>query len=192
MRIGISAQILAAAVVLVLVLTGLVVREGVARAQGQEVVLEISGYDPRSLLTGHYVQFQIQSDLAVGTTCPPGSGVPVQRPTTWVALRRQGDHHAATGVAPSRDAALKLGEMAVRGDVDCQTGPTEDSSRVVMNLGVDRLHIDQRQAEAVQKTLQIGRGDPATARAIVSVGRDGKARLKGLMVGGKRFDLDWF
>ena len=192
MKIGIPAQILAAAAVLALVLSGLVVREGVARAQGREVVLEISGYDPRSLLTGHYVQFQIQSDLAAGAACPPGSGVPVQRPTTWVALRRQGDHHAATGVAPGRDAALKLSELAVRGDVDCQTGPTEDSSRVIMNLGVDRLHIDQAQAEAIQKTLQIGRGDPAAARAVVSIGRDGKARLKGLIVDGKRFELDWY
>ena len=192
MKIGISAQILAAAAVLALVLTGLVVREGVARAQGQEVVLEISGYDPRSLLTGHFVQFQIQSDLAVGATCPPGSGVPVQRPKTWVALQRRGDHHAATGVAPSRDVALKLGELAVRGDLDCQTGPTDGSSRVVMNLGVHRLHIDQAQAEAIQKTLQIGRGEPAVARAVVSIGRDGKARLRGLIVGGKRFELDWF
>ncbi len=192
MRVGIPVQILAAAAVLALVLSGLVVREGVARAQGREVMLEISGYDPRSLLTGHYVQFQIQSDLAVGAPCPPGSAASTRRPKTWVALRRQGDHHVATGVAPNRDAALKLGELAVRGDVDCQTGPTEDSSRVIMNIGVDRLHIDQAQAEAIQKTLQIGRGDAATARAIVSVGRDGKARLKGLIVGGKRFELDWY
>ena len=68
----------------------------------------------------------------------------------------------------------------------------DGSSRVVMNLGVHRLHIDQAQAEAIQKTLQIGRGEPAVARAVVSIGRDGKARLRGLIVGGKRFELDWF
>ncbi len=192
MRLGIPSQILAAATVLVLLLIALVAREGVARTEGQEVVLEISGYDPRSLLTGHFVQFQIQSALAVGVPCPPGSGVSVGKPTTWVALRRQGDHHVAAGVTPSRDAALKLGEMAVRGDVDCQAAPTPDASRVIMNLGVDRLHIDQRQAEAIQRTLQIGRGEPPAARAVVSIGRDGKARLKGLIVGDKRFELDWF
>jgi len=192
MRLGIPSQILAAATVLVLLLIALVAREGLARKEGQEVVLEITGYDPRSLLTGHYVQFQIQSALAVGVPCPAGSGVSVRRPTTWVALRRQGDHHVAAGVARSRDAALQLGEIAVRGDVDCQAAPTPDASRVIMNLGVDRLHIDQRQAEAIQKTLQVGRGDTATARAAVSVGKDGKARLKGLIVGGKRFELDWY
>ena len=95
-------------------------------------------------------------------------------------------------MAPSRDAAPKLGELAVRGDLDCQTGPTEDSSRVVMNPGVDRLHIDQAQAEAIQKSLQIGRGEPAVVRAVVSIGRDGTARLKGLIVGDKRVELGWY
>ncbi len=192
MRKGIPLQILAAAMVLVLLLIAVVAREGFARTEGQEVMLEITGYDPRSLLTGHYVQFQIQSDLAAGAPCPPGSGVSVRRPTTWVALRRQGDHHVAAGVVTDRDAALKVGEMAVRGDVDCQTAPTPDASRVIMNLGVCRLHIDQRQAEAIQKTLQIGRDEPAVAQAVVSVGSDGRARLKGLIVGANRFDLNWY
>ena len=61
-----------------------------------------------------------------------------------------------------------------------------------MNPGVDRLHIDQAQAEAIQKSLQIGRGEPAVVRAVVSIGRDGKARLKGLIVGDKRFELGWY
>ena len=93
---------------------------------------------------------------------------------------------------PSRDAALTLGELAVRGSVDCLGGPTETSRRVVMNLGVDRLHIDQAQAEAIQKSLQIRHEETPTARAVISVGRDGKARLKGLIIGGERFELDWF
>ena len=88
MKIGIPAQIMAAASVLTLLMMGLVVREGLARAGGQEVVLEITGNDPRSLLTGHYVQFQIRSALIPRAACPPGSAAPVSRPATWVALRR--------------------------------------------------------------------------------------------------------
>lgn len=192
MRLGIPVQIMATAGVLTLILTGLVVHEGQARANGQEVVLEITGADPRSLLTGHYVQFQIRSALTPGAACPPGSAPPGARPVNWLALRRQGDHHVAVGVAGSRTAALTLGETVVRGDLDCQAGPTTEASWVQMNLGLDRLHVDQTQAEAIQRVLQTGREQPGLAKAVVSVGSDGKARLKGLIVSGRRLDLTWF
>lgn len=186
------ARIMAATALLALALVGLVVREGVARSQGQEIVLAISGYDPRSLLTGHYVQFQFRSEYPAGTPCPPGSGGYSRRPEAWVALARQGDHHVAAGTALSRAGALKLGEVAVRGDIDCLQRSAPETTWVVLNLGVDRLHTDQAQAEAIQKLLRATRDGPATDYAVVSVGADGKARLKGLIVGGERTDLDWF
>lgn len=189
---SVPTRIMAAAGLLALALVGLVVREGVARSGGREVVLAISGYDPRSLLTGHYVQFQFRSEYPGGTPCPPGHGSYAPRPEAWVALKRQGDHHAATGAALSREAAQKLGDVAVRGDIDCLARPAPETTWVTLNLGPDRLHTDQAQAEAIQKQLTAMRDRPATAYAVVSVGADGKARLKGLIVGGRRIDLDWF
>ncbi len=189
---GAPVRILAAAGVLALALVGLVVREGMARAGGQEVVLPITGYDPRELLTGHYVQFQFRSEYPGDTPCPPGSGGFSRRDDAWVALRRQGDHHVATGAALSREAALKLGELAVRGDIDCLERPAPETTWVVLKLGVDRLHADQAQAEAIQKVLQANRDGPASGYAVVSVGADGRARLKGVAAGGRRVDLDWF
>lgn len=185
-------RIVAAAVVLALGLVGLVVREGMARAQGQEVVLAITGYDPRELLTGHYVQFQFCSEFPGGTPCPPGAGGYSRRPDAWVALRRQGDRHVATGAALSREAALKLGEVAVRGDIDCLSRPAPETTWVILNLGLDRLHTDQQQAEAIQKVMLATRDGPASGSAVVSVGADGKARLKGVTAGGRRVDLTWF
>jgi len=185
-------RIVATAVLLALALVGLVVREGMARAEGQEVVLAITGYDPRELLTGHYVQFQFRSELPTGTPCPPGSGGYSRRPDAWVALRRQGDHHVAAGAALSREAALKLGEVAVRGDIDCLARGAPETTWVILNLGVDRLHADQAQAEAIQKVMLATRDGPATGSAVVSVGADGKARLKGVTAGGRRVDLTWF
>jgi hypothetical protein len=189
---GAPLRILAAAGVLALGLVGLVVREGMARAGGQEVMLPITGYDPRELLTGHYVQFQFRSEYPGGTACPPGSGGFSRRKDAWVALRRQGDHHVATGAALSRAGALKMGEVAVRGDIDCLERPAPETTWVVLNLGVDRLHADQAQAEAIQGVLMTTRDGPATGFAVVSVGADGKARLKGVAAGGRRVNLDWF
>lgn len=185
-------RILAAAGLLSLTLIGLVVREGLARAQGQEVVLEITGYDPREILAGHYVQFQFRSVLAPGAPCPPGLAAPSQVPTGWVTLRREGDHHVATDRATSRGNAQAPGDLVVRGDAVCVAEPGLTSGWITLNLGVDRLHIDQAQAEAIQKHFQARRNAPSEAYAVISVGRDGKARLKGLRVGGQRFDLDWW
>lgn len=189
---GAPVRILAAAGVLALALVGLVVREGLARASGREVVLAITGYDPRELLTGHYVQFQFRSEYPGGTACPPGHGGSVRRPDAWVALSRRGDHHVATGAALSRAGAMKLGEVAVQGDIDCLARPAPETTWVVLDLGVDRLHADQKQAEAIQDVLQAPPGQEARGYAIVSVGADGRARLKGLTAGGRRVDLGWF
>ncbi len=79
MRVGFPIRIMAAAAVLALGLVGLVVREGAARDQGREVVVDITGYDPRELLTGHYVQFQFRSEFPTGTPCPPLPASPRRR-----------------------------------------------------------------------------------------------------------------
>jgi hypothetical protein len=63
----------------------------------------------------------------------------------------------------------------------------------MLHLGVERFHADQVRAEGVDKALRDQRpGDPARAFAVVSVGRDGAARLKGIVLDGRRIDLDWF
>jgi hypothetical protein len=187
---------MAAAVVLALGLVGLVVREGRARAAGREVVLEATGYDPRSLLTGHYVRFQLRSDFPPGTPCPPGID---ETKVTWVALRRQGDHHVPSGGGESRAEALRLGEVAVKGNASCwapgRPAPNETPhpTQVSLDLGVDRLHTDQAQAEAMQAALLAVRAPGmAKAYAVISVGGDGKPRLKAFIVAGKRTNLDWF
>lgn len=185
-------RIMAAAVLLALALVGLVVREGMARQQGQEVVLAITGYDPRELLTGHYVRFQFRSEFPTGTPCPPGHGGYSRRPDAWVALKPQGDHHVVAGAALSEAAARKLGPVVVRGDIDCLARAAPENTWVILNLGLERLHTDQAQAEAIQKVLLVTRDGAANGYAVVSVGTDGKARLKGLTAGGRRVDLSWF
>lgn len=197
---SIPVRIAAASAVLALGLVGVVVREGVARAQGEEVRLAITGYDPRSLLTGHYVQFQLVDTVPAEGVCrwvgkrmePLGGG--------WFAIRRDGAAHRIVGSATTRAAALKLGDIAVRGEANCYgmswTRPDGQQATspvsVSLDIGVDRIHLDQAEAEALQKALQDQAGEPPASWAVVSVGRDGKARLKGLIVGDRRADLDWF
>jgi hypothetical protein len=197
---SVPVRIAAAAVVLALGLVGLVVREGVARAQGTEVRLAITGYDPRSLLTGHYVQFRWVDTVPAEQACVWKDRRLEPRPVGWYALRREGDTHRLVAAAASRQAALRAGDVAVRGEASClgvswvrpDGKETTSPVTVTADIGVDRIHLEQDEAEALEKILQGRDGEPPPSWAVLSIGRDGKARLKGLIVGDRRVDLDWF
>lgn len=194
-------RIVVAVVVLALGLIGLVVREGVARANGQEVRLAITGYDPRSLLTGHYVQFQLVDNVPPEQMCAwKGSRLEPASDQRWLAVRRQGGAHRIVAAAPSRAAALRLGEAALRGDGRCYgmapvvIGGREvpGSVSVTLDIGVDRIHLDQDEARRLETALRGRDGEPSPSWAVISVGEDGRARLKGVIVGDRRVDLTWF
>ena len=186
-------RIAAAAAVRVLLLVGVVLRENGARATGREALLPMEAVDPRDLLTGHYVALRLTQQLALGQPCPR------ERSTFedggWIGLKPAGGHYRFIGVGASRQAALAGGaELAVRGGVYCSRtafGNTE-SDVVTLDIGVDRFHADQDEAQAIEKALRERRQGEAPAFAVVSVGDDGRARLKGVIVGGKRTDLTWW
>jgi hypothetical protein len=193
-------RIALAVVLLALALVGFVVREGLARAAGQEVRLAVTGYDPRSLLTGHYVQFRLADTVAAEQACRRVGRRMEPRPGGWFAIRREPGSDRIVGSAPTRAEALRQGQIAVRGEAECYgvswiaPGGRETVSPtfVSLGIGVDRLHIDQAEAEALAKALRGREGEIPASWAVVSVGRDGKARLKGLIVCDRRVDLDWF
>lgn len=188
-RFGEPWRIGAAGAVLALLLTGLVVREGRARAEGREVVLVLGAIDPRELLTGHSVILEFTEPLPPGAACPPGSQREAEfDPNRWVALRRDGGRHRAVGAARSEADARRLGEVVVRGALECGLDSFNDA--VTLHIGVRRFHADQAEAEAIEARLRRRGGAPALA--LISVGRDGRARLNGLLLDGRRVELDWF
>lgn len=197
---SVPVRIVVAAVMLALGLVGVVVREGVARAQGQEVRLAITGYDPRALLTGHYVQFQLVDEVSPEAVCARKADQIAFATPAWFAVRREGGAHRIVAGAASRAAALRRGETAIRGHATCLgvtwTRPdgrrTQSPITVAIDIGVDRIHVEQDEAEALEKALRGVDGPPPASWAVLSVDDAGKARLKGLIVGDRRVDLDWF
>ncbi|WGM39113.1 GDYXXLXY domain-containing protein [Caulobacter sp. NIBR1757] len=179
-----------AAVLLAGALVWLIHGEHQARAEGTEVRLALEGVDPRSLLSGHYVQLQIRQSVR-GRTCeaiPQPAGYGRNR---WVALRPSPGETVIVGETVSRDAALKLAPVAVRGDIGCWVSD-RDQSTLSLDIGLDRFHASQKEAQAIEAALRLSAAAEPTAFALVSVGRDGRARLLGLEVGGRRIMLDWF
>ena len=181
-------RILGAAALLVAALIGMVAMEQRARALGTRVILPMEGVDPRSLLSGHYVRLQIAQVEPTGGPCPGKPGQP------WIALKRAGERHRAVGTGESREEALRLGEVAVRGTVHClrthtPAGQPPRPHTTRLDVGLTRFYASQADAERIERALRGDREGRPEALAVVSVGRDGKARLAGLIVDGQRYDL---
>lgn len=72
----------------------------IERRQGQEVVVQLQGYDPRDLLSGHYILYQIDWDKTdcaqfENSVCP------------WAAFGWSGRFYVPESKAQALDAALR-------------------------------------------------------------------------------------
>lgn len=192
MKVAAPTRILAVAALCAASLVALVISEGFARDAGQEVTLPMAAVDPRAILSGHYVQLNFTDRLEQNESCP------VATEGEWIALRREGDIYVAAGAAPSQDEAQRIGSLPVKGTFTCSP-PTPAQVDVeampgwlTLDLGVDRFHINQADAMRIERVLrEQTAGEGARAFAVLSVGRDGRARLRALIIDGGRFDLNW-
>lgn len=204
---GLALRIALVAGLLILALVALLIREDRARATGQEVRLIMEGFDPRSLLSGHYAALQLTEALPGAGACPPDLEAHYQTDESWVALApSRAGHHRVSGGGGTREAASRHGPVVVRGEASCRQGfiaPPRDGlgddedrpeQRIVtLDIGISRFYADQQAAEALEAALRDAAAPGgAEAFAIISVGRDGRARLKGVEVAGERMDLSWF
>lgn len=197
MKLEPAPRILIVAGLCVLSLIGLVTYEGMARAAGVEVRLPMAAYDPRDLLSGDYVTLSIREPLAVGEPCPQGDANTSER-NDWLVLTPTGDHHTLAGSAPSLEIARELGPIPVKGSFTCNPPSPADGATpgqpglITMDLGISRFHINHAEAQRIERILREQRpGEEPSVYAIVSVGRDGRARLKGLLVNNERLELNW-
>ncbi|MGE0045492.1 MAG: GDYXXLXY domain-containing protein [Hyphomonadaceae bacterium] len=193
-------RIVASAILCTLSLVGLVLYEGQARASGTEVVLRMQGVDPRSLLSGHYVVLSLQEPLADGARCPPGTAdrLDQRRAPQWIALSPDGAHHSVSGAGATREQAQAFSALIMRGHAYCAEGRAAEGEApgtpgvITLQTGIDRFHNAQAQAERIERLVGAQRpGGEERVFAIVSVGEDGRARLKGLLIDGERVMLDW-
>ncbi len=200
---GPGLRIVAAAALAVLGLVGLVAYESYQRDHGTELVLPMAAVDPRSLLSGNFVAISLQEQLALGQACPPGfdaSEIYVGPPPfVWIAFRQAGDHAVAVGAASDRAAAARMSPIVTRGQASCSPPPTQaDGSppqpgSIFLNLGVDRFYASQAEAQEISNiTAACYPSGPCPAAAIISIGPDTHARLKGLVVNGKRIEMAAF
>ena len=204
---GLALRIGLVTLLLILALAGLLVREDQARRQGTEARLAMEAFDPRNLLSGHYAALQLTETLPPETPCPPDLDVHFAGRDSWVALSPGADgRHQVSGAGATREAAARHGPVVVRGQATCREGflaPPRDEGEdaeartpqqiVTLDIGVSRFYADQAAAEAMEAALREAAAPGGVqAFALVSIGRDGRARLKGVEIDGERTELSWF
>lgn len=193
-------RIMIVAALCVLGLIGLVVRESMARAAGAEVTLPMDTVDPRALLSGHYVTVDLRETVPADLPCPPDN-----MDAKWIGLSRNGRTTATgallysmTSSAPTRDDANLLpGSVIAKGTFSCNppTRAQGDTPGIPgalwLNLGVSRFYVNQADAERIGRVLTEQRNGETRVFAVLSIGADGQARMKALIVDDRRFDLGW-
>ena len=192
-------RILAVAAVSIAALIGVVVHEGLARDAGTEVVMPMQPVDPQSLLSGHYVAIALSENLDVGQDCPPGVETGIQpnfdasmRKPRWVALAPAAGHTRVAGVADTQGAAKRFAPLVARGDVYCIASVPDTPGSVQTWLGVDRFHLDEAEAQRIASAMSPTADHPAPVSAILSIGGDGRTRMKGVMIGAQRIAPSWY
>jgi hypothetical protein len=143
--------------------------------------------DPRSLLYGHYVQLRLVQRLQPGEPCPQ-----VEDGADWIAFYRGEDGILTfAGGSTSREGAQQIAPLPAKGSFSCSE-PSGGPGWVELDLGFDRFYTRQSEALRIERVLREQRpGQETRAFAIVSIARDGRVRLKGLLIDGERHELSW-
>jgi uncharacterized membrane-anchored protein len=115
-----SQILLAIAIADVLIFGGLIGREVMARERGHVVKLPVRGYDPRDLISGHYIRFRL---VAVGEADELSADA-----DEFCLEERDGRHHIDSVHYSAGDCDIFI-------------------RRVDPTFGVDRFYLDERKAK---------------------------------------------
>jgi len=143
---------------LVLPVLGLLILTGYQQlliSTGTEVVLPINGYDPRDLLSGHYITYTIDFE----------SVQPCQK-------NRGGDEQHYIYLEPRFESPVYPRDCRVFIKGKCKSRRFE--------AGIERFYISESDAQRVEKSVKNKK-----ASILISVSRDGTAKVKELLLNGK-------
>lgn len=139
----------------IVVVVAMVAQAEVRVRRGREVVLPITGYDPRDLLLGHYITFRYDWNPGRGCDAPPCvyclQGEPVPGQPVTVQSLSEGD------------------------EADCWMRIRDDSESLPT-----RYYVPEDKATALEGAI---REKKASVR--LSVSRDGKAVARELLIDGR-------
>jgi uncharacterized membrane-anchored protein len=125
------------------------------RDSGVEVILPIEGFDPRDLLSGHYLTYRVDYGVANGCTDQNAQASVCLRPTRGMY---------AEGELPP-DCTLFI------------HGQCDDN---VFTAGIERFYIPEDRAAALEDKVRGNKGE-----LVLSVDAGGNAAIRDLLIDGK-------
>ena len=196
---------------LLILLAGVILTAGLVKAvvghiqqvgSGEEITLIANGYDPRSLLSGHYAVLRYgvsNTNLRDNGVALPFTGsVPVWvqfEPATPPQVDQGLQTETGNGFDPPTGPVRnwQVADYALeRGDGEGPWVQAEASRRgesVFFRYGIERFYAQQAEAEALEGLL---RSNDDQVEVVAAHGIDGRLRIKALIINGERTDLKWW
>ncbi len=190
-----------AAILVCLLQTGaiaaIIVNRAMLLTHGREIVLNVVPVDPRDLLRGDYVRLnygisQVPTPLVEAFEHRGASK------TIYVTLERQGQAQTGTWVpvaaSPEQPAAPETeNRIVLKGTLDwpwawlASNAAYFNPPALHVKYGIESYFVPENTGGDLEKATRTG-----AVKAVVSVGRDGAAAIKGLIVNGARRDETLF
>ena len=154
---------------------------------GREIILPAEGYDPRSLLSGHFAQmrYPINQAETADLTENALAGEQHRRHRRGLYVGLKADEEGAWRVTRvSEQAFSAAGVTVVRA-----RGRNRFGDRVQLDYGIERFYAQQKEALELEEIL---RRRESEVRIVAALGQDRRLRIKAIIIDGHRRDMRWW
>lgn len=159
---------------------------------GREIVMQVQPVDPRDLFRGEYVTLGYGISPIVSTALAQSLPVAELRrgEPVFVTIRPDADASwKAIAVAPVLPAAPPTsgpasGDVTLKGRIQSVwPGEFKDAVNFTVNFGIESYFVQEGRGKLLEQQVRDDK-----IQALVAVGPDGTAALKGLVIGGQRHE----
>lgn len=152
---------------------------------GREIALQVIPVDPRDVFRGEYVI--LGYDISQLPTPPEtGRGDSYARgQTVYVTLQQDPTGAwASKAVTTTYPADVAVSEVVMKGTVRSRFQRTaEGDNAIAVRYGIESYFVPEGNGDSLEQTVR-----DKKIHAIVAVGRDGTAALKGIIIDGERHE----
>lgn len=165
---------------------------------GREIVVPVLPVDPRDFLRGDYVILGYTFGQMIRSSIPGGDSIARldREDPVYVTLHPDGQKGwMPVGLSPVYPSTVAAGETVLKGRINYNYNDTvvagvtngqtaqRTNSNLSVRYGIESYFVPEGTGMAIEDNVR-----DKKVEAIVAVGQDGTAALKGLIVGGERHD----
>jgi hypothetical protein len=187
-------------------LVGSAVAHRMRIAAGREILVATEAVDPRALFVGHFAQLRVQPNFVAADPATIEALEKADAAFVTLAPAAEPEVWRVVSISLSKPAPASADMVVVRVRPTGVEDRLGDGQRGLgFSWGVDRIYLDQQKAEGLEKAMraqpwfdapaETPEGEPAPTppkvRAVLSIGTDGAALVKGVEIDGRRVETPW-